>query len=272
MQSKNNHLQIQATFTPQTLAESLGIGLETLKRAMTRMDFYYGKDAPLPPDVVREIVATYARPHPRRPEEVVESAQEIAQQFNIQINISNPAAGRDPQLEIVPREKPQSEAPSHLTTPNPETPSAPKMEAETRRQKPETSNTHSPFVTILVYLAFVFILIFQMEHVASIGMDVSALNDGNARKVSGWLFAFTFNLTALLMTLRRGISAVIQFGEKKISYILLFAILDVVFFVMSAAPVDGLRPGLLMWAKAVLVGSATAFVIYSFNELLTERQ
>ena len=90
MQSKNNNLKMQASFTPQTLADGLGIDIGTLKRAMTRMDFYYGKDDPLPPDVVREILSTYAKPHPRRPEEVVESAQEIAQQFNIQINIGEP--------------------------------------------------------------------------------------------------------------------------------------------------------------------------------------
>ncbi len=263
---------MQATFTPQTLAESLGIGLETLKRAMTRMDFYYGKDAPLPPDVVREIVATYARPHPRRPEEVVESAQEIAQQFNIQINISNPAPSRKTEWE-----QPPESSPSRIANSKPSTavlPPATDNHQQTTNGRQPTTNTPktNSFVTVLIYMAFVFILIFQMEHVASIGMDVSALNNDTARKVSGWLFAFTFNLTALLMTLRRGISAVIKFGEKKISYILLFAILDVVFFVMSAAPVDGLGSGVLMWAKAVLVGSATAFVIYSFNELLTERQ
>ena len=41
---------------------------------------------------------------------------------------------------------------------------------------------------------------------------------------------------------------------------------------MSAAPMSWLGQGALMWAKAVLVGSATAFVIYSFNELLTDKQ
>ena len=246
--------------------------LNTSKRAMTRMDFYYGKDAPLPLDVVREIVATYARPHPRRPEEVVESAQEIAQQFNIQINISNPAPDRKTEWEQPPESSPPRMAKSE--PPTAVLPLATDNHQQTTNDRQPTTNTPKPnsFVTILIYLAFVFILIFQMEHVASIGMDVSSLNNDTARKVSGWLFAFTFNLTALLMTLRRGISAVIQFGEKKISYILLFAILDVVFFVMSAAPVDGLGPVLLMWAKAVLVGSATSFVIYSFNELLTERQ
>lgn len=264
---------MQTSFTPQTLAESLGIDIGTLKRAMTRMDFYYGKDDPLPPEVVREIIAAYAKPHPRRPEEVVESAQEIAQQFNIQINIGNQGEERKPQLEILPREKPRAEEPKQLPAPKAEKEQAtPKAEPATKNRQPATGTNRSPFVTILIYLAFIFILIFQMEHVASIGMDVSALNNETARKVSGWLFAFTFNLTPLLMTLRRGISAVIKIGEKEISYILLFAILDVVFFVMSAAPMEGWSIGLLKWAKACLVGSATAFVIYSFNELLTEKQ
>lgn len=281
---------MQTSFTPQSLAESLGIDIGTLKRAMTRMDFYYGKDDPLPPDVVREIIAAYAKPHPRRPEEVVESAQEIAQQFNIQINIGNQGEEGKPQLEILPREKPRAEEPKQLPAPKAEKEQAvPKVEPSTNNElypepaeglaqslpkgneQPATQN-RSPFVTILIYMAFIFILIFQMEHVASIGMDVSALNNETARKVSGWLFAFTFNLTALLMTLRRGISAVIKIGDKEISYILLFAILDVVFFVMSVAPMEGWSLGLLKWAKACLVGSATAFVIYSFNELLTEKQ
>ena len=257
---------MQASFTPQTLADALGIDIGTLKRAMTRMDFYYGKDDPLPPEVVQEIIAAYAKPHPRRPEEVVESAQEIAHQFNIQININNPAPERKPRLEITPKEEKQPiEPPKQLLPPAKE----PVEEAEPEE---EPSGGRSPFVTILVYMAFIFILIFQMEHVASIGMDVSALGNETARKVSGWLFAFTFNLTALLMTLRRGISAVIKIGEKETSYILLFSILDVVFFVMSAAPMDGVSAGLLKWAKACLVGSATAFVIYSFNELLTDKQ
>ena len=259
---------MQASFTPQTLADSLGLDIGTLKRAMTRMDFYYGKDDPLPPDVVREILSTYAKPHPRRPEEVVESAQEIAQQFNIQINIGEP-------LERKHREDTPSSAVNLPDPPEERLGSQPLQITSREKQianSEKPSPSRSPFVTILVYLAFIFILIFQMEHVASIGMDVSALNNDTARKVSGWLFAFTFNLTALLMTLRRGISAKLKFGEKEISYILLFAILDVVFFVMSAAPMEGLGPSILMWAKAILVGSATAFVIYSFNELLTERQ
>ena len=267
MQTTDNSLKMQASFTPQTLADGLGIDIGTLKRAMTRMDFYYGKDDPLPPEVVQEIIAAYAKPHPRRPEEVVESAQEIAQQFNIQVNIGNPAPERKPQLDITPRQEPKPiELPKQLPPPPAKEPVSEIIEEE------DPPSGRSPFVTILVYMAFIFILLFQMEHVASIGMDVSALGNETARKVSGWLFAFTFNLTALLMTLRRGISAVIKFGENNISYILLFAILDVVFFVMSAAPMDGLNVGLLKWAKAFLVGSATAFVIYSFNELLTDKQ
>lgn len=266
---------MQASITPQLLADNLGVDISTLKRTMTRMDFYYGKDDALPIDVVRDIVSTYAKPHPRRPEEVVESAHSFAQQFNIQVHF-NSIPNSKPDPEPLP---PAPELPAPKTIPNPSI-SQPDPQPPAPKPSPEppvlnqTANSpkHSPFVTILVYMAFIFILLFQMEHVASIGMDVSALGNETARKVSGWLFAFTFNLTALLMTLRRGISAVIHFGEKKVSYILLFAILDVVFFVMSAAPMDSLSVGLLKWAKAFLVGSATAFVIYSFNELLTDKQ
>lgn len=271
---------MQASFTPELLAENLGVDLPTMKRAMTRMNYYYGKDDSLPLDVVREIVATYAKPHPRRPEEVVESAQQFAQQFNIHINFSNnsPNSIEDkeqqppaPKLKPVPASLPTApEPPARQAEAKPDPKPVPEPPSDTEQQA--AMDTRSPLVTILVYMAFIFILMFQMEHVASIGMDVSALANETARQVSGWLFAFTFNLTALLMTLRRGISAVIHIGEKKMSYILLFAILDVIFFVMSAAPMGGLGEGILMWGKAILVGSATAFVIYSFNELLTERQ
>ena len=120
-----------------------------------------------------------------------------------------------------------------------------------------------------MYFAFIFILLFQVEHLAIIGMDVSAFpNDSLARKVSGWLFALTVSITALLMTLRRGIKARITLFGYDVSYLMAFAVLDVIFFVLSSAPLE--ESTWLHWVKSILVGTTTAFVIYSFNELITK--
>ena len=284
MQNNDNTSKIQSyEFTGESLAESLSLEWGTLYKKMIRMGYNYGKDDLIPAGVVQDVVAEFAQPHPRRSEEVVESAQQVAQMFNIQINISpQPALKKstpvvvENQPPITPEGKAQSGPPAlkeKQETSPPRLPAGPRRASGLGKQEmepPPLKENRSSFVTVLAYLAFIFILLFQMEHVAHIGMQVSAFRQESAREVSGWLFAFTFNLTALIMTLRRGVSAEIRIGKWSMSYLLAFAIMDVIFFVMASAPFkDG---PWLAWSKAVLVGGATAFVIYSFNELLTERQ
>jgi hypothetical protein len=243
-------------FTGETLAESLALEWSTLRRKLNRMGHRYSKDDLIPEEVVQEIVLEYAQPHPRRSDEVVEGAQQVAGQLNIQINITNNTS---------------TEGPKHQNT----TPPSPnKQTVQPVQPKALPSPEAGPQaggrpVTILVYFAFVFILLYQVEHLAIIGMDVSAFPvDSLARKISGWLFAVTVSITALLMTLRRGIKARISIFGHDVSYLLAFAILDVIFFVLSSAPLEESTG--LHWVKSILVGTTTAFVIYSFNELITK--
>ena len=78
-------------------------------------------------------------------------------------------------------------------------------------------------------------------------------------------------LTALLMTLWRGTSAVVQIFSWRISYIAVFAIIDYIFFVIAVAPWDHPQTSNTLWLKTIFGGGATAFIIYSFNELLTTK-
>jgi hypothetical protein len=243
-----------------------------LRKKINRMGHRYGKDDLIPEDVVQEIVLEYAQPHPRRADETVEGAQQVAGQLNIPINITiNNATITQNEPSKQPREPEQTNntpavqpvQPKALPKPTEELPTEELPEPQADPQaggKP---------VTALVYFAFIFILMYQVEHLATIGMDVSAFPaDSLARKISGWLFAVTVSITALLMTLRRGIKARIVIFGKDISYLMAFAVLDVIFFVLSSAPLaDG---NWLHWTKSVLVGVTTAFVIYSFNELITK--
>ena len=261
-------------FTPDHLAESMGLKVDSLMRKMNRMGLKYNRNDVLPYDAIEQIVTEYAKPHPQRPEEVVSNAMQLAQQVNVQINIGQTVP--DSYVPLSDRRPLSMSANSDSGT-----------DSQTVIQTvPRTDNAHDGihsdsartvqtvggrFVTVLSYLAFVFILLFQMEHVASISIEVSAFKEETARRISGWLFAFTFSLTALVMTIKRGARAKIRLLGKELSYILLFALLDVVFFVVSTAPTEG-QSEVLKWGKAVLVGSATAFVIYSFNELVTNRQ
>lgn len=243
-------------FTGETLAESLALEWSTLRRKLNRMGHRYSKDDLIPEEVVQEIVLEYAQPHPRRSDEVVEGAQQVAGQLNIQINITNNSSTGESKHQETTR------TPYGKQTVQPVQPKAlPSPEAG-----PQAGGKP---VTILVYFAFVFILLYQVEHLAIIGMDVSAFPEGSsARTVSGWLFAVTVSITALLMTLRRGIKARISIFGYDVSYLLAFAILDVIFFVLSSAPLEESTG--LHWVKSILVGTTTAFVIYSFNELITK--
>jgi len=247
-------------YTPATLANSIGMRPESLMRKMNEMGLKYGRHDILPEDTVIELLERYSEHHPQRPDEVVEKAQEIYQQINLQINFPDGSDGKpDSRLITQTVSKTVTDGVRQL-------PDGTDNEADGKGGRTDGNK----MVTVLAYLAFVFILIFQMEHVASVGTDVSTFTDETARKVSGWLFAFTFNLTALVMTIKRGIKAKVQLFKRDVSYILLFAVLDVIFFVISSGPIEG-SSDRLMWGKSILVGSATAFVIYSFNELVTNK-
>jgi len=256
-------------FTPERLARSIGIKVGSLQRKMNRMGLKYSRYDVLPEEVVEELVSEYSQPYPQRPDEVVEKAMEIAQQINVQINLSHD--GQTSRTSVVRSEDSPPLYLSERTDSYADRQTGPRTDIAPQGKEPDSSQTaRTSLVTVLSYTAFIFILLFQMEHVASIGTDVSTFADETARKISGWLFAFTFNLTALVMTIKRGIRAKIRLLGRDMSYILLFALLDVVFFVISSAPIEQQGDG-LAWAKAVLVGSATAFVIYSFNELVTDK-
>ncbi|WP_282782267.1 hypothetical protein [Phaeodactylibacter xiamenensis] len=252
-------------FTGETLAESLSLEWPTLRKKINRMGHRYGKDDLIPEDVVQEIVLDYAQPHPRRADEVVEGAQQVAGQLNIQINITNNSNTPAPKPAEPQHPKPEQTN----STPAVQPKALPQPTEELPKPQADPQAGGKP-VTALVYFAFIFILLYQVEHLATIGMDVSAFPaDSLARKISGWLFAVTVSITALLMTLRRGIKARISIFGNDISYLMAFAVLDVIFFVLSSAPLT--EGNWLHWTKSILVGITTAFVIYSFNELITKK-
>ncbi|WP_282774706.1 hypothetical protein [Phaeodactylibacter xiamenensis] len=257
-------------FTGESLANSLNLEWSTLYKQLYRMGHKVAKDDLLSPELVEAVIIKNAKPN--KPEEVLEGIEKVAGQLNIQVNIMNnspapapkPAAPQHPKpdqtndKQTVP---PVQAKPKALPQPDPQPVADEKPQAD-----PQAGGKP---VTALVYFAFIFILLYQVEHLATIGMDVSAFPaDSLARKISGWLFAVTVSITALLMTLRRGIKARIIIFGKDVSYLMAFAVLDVIFFVLSSAPLaDG---NWLHWTKSVLVGVTTAFVIYSFNELITK--
>jgi hypothetical protein len=250
-------------FTGETLADSLSVKWPTLYKTMNRMGYKYGINDLIPEDVVQEIVLEYAQPKPNRADEVVKTAEQVAGQLNIPINITiNNATVTQKEP---PKQHPKPDQTNDKQTVQPVQPKAlPKPTEELR--EPQAGGKP---VTALVYFAFIFILLYQVEHLATIGIDVSAFPAGSlARKVSGWLFAVTVSITALLMTLRRGIKARVSIFGENVSYLMVFAILDVIFFVLSSAPLE--QTTALHWIKSLLVGITTAFVIYSFNELITK--
>lgn len=241
-------------FTAEGLADYLGVSWESFRKNLERLEVDFNRNDLIPANILQEILKKYAEPHHKRPVEVNEKAKEAAGQLNIQININN---NRPKKAKKQPQKPVQTNrtAPVQKVLPGPEPQADPQAGG-----KP---------VTALVYFAFIFILLYQVEHLATIGMDVSAFPAGSlARKVSGWLFAVTVSITALLMTLRRGIKARVTIFGESVSYLMVFAILDVIFFVLSSAPLE--QTTALHWIKSLLVGITTAFVIYSFNELITK--
>lgn len=258
-------------FTGETLADSLSLEWPTLRKQINRMGYSYGKNDLIPEDVVQEIVLEYVQPKPNRADEVVKTAKQVAGQLNFPINITiNNATITQNEP---PKQHPKPEQTNNSPAVQPVQPAAPQPQPKALPQpeaKPEADpQAGGKPVTALVYFAFIFILLYQVEHLATIGMDVSAFPaDSLARKISGWLFAVTVSITALLMTLRRGIKARITIFGNDVSYLMAFAVLDVIFFVLSSAPLE--ESGWLHWTKSVLVGVTTAFVIYSFNELITK--
>lgn len=247
-------------FTGGSLAENLSLKWDTLRVWFRRRKYTYKKNDFIPQEIVQEVLEHYADNNNKleNPEEVQEAIQEVAGKINLQINIlnSNEASAAKP------------------VSKQPQKPSQTNRTAPVQKSLPDPEPQADPLaggkpVTALVYFAFIFILLYQVEHLATIGMDVSAFPAGSlARKVSGWLFAVTVSITALLMTLRRGIKARVSIFGENVSYLMVFAILDVIFFVLSSAPLE--QTTALHWIKSLLVGITTAFVIYSFNELITK--
>jgi hypothetical protein len=243
-------------FTAEGLADYLGVSWESFRKNLERLEVDFNRNDLIPANILQEILKKYAEPHHKRPVEVNEKAKEAAGQLNIQININNN------------RQKKAKKQPQKPVQTNDKQTVQPKALPEPAEELPNPQAGGKP-VTALVYFAFIFILLYQVEHLATIGMDVSAFPAGSlARKVSGWLFAVTVSITALLMTLRRGIKARVTIFGESVSYLMVFAILDVIFFVLSSAPLE--QTTALHWIKSLLVGITTAFVIYSFNELITK--
>lgn len=245
-----NSIQKQTAYTVEALSDELSLDLETLRRTIYRMGHRYGKDDLLPAAVVRDVVAKYAQPHSKRSDEVMHAAMEIASQMNININVApSPSTNNAQETE--------EEKPALIHQP------AKKEEKPVRKR--------SRLVNVLIYIAFISILVYQLEHVAMFGADISVLSNETARQASGFLFAFAVGLTALLMTLWRGTSAVIRIFNHDISYIAVFAVIDYILFVIAVAPWERGDASATFWAKTFIGGGATAFIIYSFNELLTTK-
>jgi hypothetical protein len=268
-----NH-ERQIVFTGEQLADTLHLEWPTLYKKMTRMGYNYTKDEFLPEGVISELIADYAKPHPKRDEQTLKEAQHLAVQYNI-INITH---NFDPALresakpsERLRGNRPNGRLPSNLPLDSIEIlESKRQLSAESLAPGDEDvkKTASNKSIIVLIYAAFIAILLYQIEHLAAVGMQVSAFPKGSlAGEISGWLFACTVAVTALVMTLKRGIKAKITIFGKEISYLLAFAFLDVIFFILSTAP---LKEGYaLNWVMSVLVGVTVAFVIYSFNELVT---
>ena len=263
---ENQEIMTEYEFTGESLANSLNLEWNTLYKQLYRMGHKVSKDDLLAPELVKAIIIKNAKPN--KPEEVLEGIEKVAGQLNIQVNITNNSPEPAPKPAAPQHPKPDQKNDKQTVQPvQPKALPEPAEELPTE-ELPNPQAGGKP-VTALVYFAFIFILLYQVEHLATIGMDVSAFPAGSlARKVSGWLFAVTVSITALLMTLRRGIKARVTIFGESVSYLMVFAILDVIFFVLSSAPLE--QTTALHWIKSLLVGITTAFVIYSFNELITK--
>lgn len=100
-----------------------------------------------------------------------------------------------------------------------------------------------------------------------IGMDVSVFFEGSfVWMVSGWLFVVIVSIMVLLMILCWGIKVWIFIFRYDVSYLFVFVILDVIFFVFSFVFLEESIG--LYWVKSILVGIMIVFVIYSFNEFI----
>lgn len=265
---ENQEIITEYEFTGESLANSLNLEWGTLYKQLYRMGHKVAKDDLLAPELVKAVIIKNAKPN--KPEEVLEGIEKVAGQLNFQINIMNNSTTPAPKPAETQRPKPKQTndvQPVQPAAPQPQPKALPQPEAKPEPQADPQAGGKP--VTALVYFAFIFILLYQVEHLATIGMDVSAFPaDSLARKISGWLFAVTVSITALLMTLRRGIKARITIFGNDVSYLMAFAVLDVIFFVLSSAPLEA--GNWLHWTKSILVGVTTAFVIYSFNELITK--
>lgn len=237
-------------FTGEQLAETLGVDWPTLYTALKRSGHKHGKDDFLSDAAVQDIIRSYSKPHARRDDSVVTTAQQIANQYNITLQL--------PERATLKARKALPAAPDLPPPPPP-----------TDGVKAEPSSGKR-VIKVVIYTAFVFILLFQIEHLAAIGMEASAFSDPTARMVSGWLFACTAAATAFLMTIERGTAAKVKFFKQSVSYLKIFALLDIIFFMLSKLPAEYTSLGWYVF-KVFMVAITTAFCIYSYAELITTK-
>ena len=126
--------------------------------------------------------------------------------------------------------------------------------AQKVHQEPKKSTYQKDLFLFIVFIAA---MVVQMEHTIALAKNASKLSSEILQYLSAGLFAFSFQFTGLLMTIRSG----------KRWYLILFAIIE--FFVNILYYKPWVDNDLNNWVVSLLLSAAIPFAIYCYSELFT---
>lgn len=130
-----------------------------------------------------------------------------------------------------------------------------------RNEEIETAEEQRTFFfskDAFLFVVFVAALLWQMHHSAGLVMRISLIEIAWMKWLSGVLFSFAVQFTALLMTIRK--------GSK--NYLMIFACAEVIINMLYYRPWNYSGNDIATyWATSIIVSLCIAFTIYSYSEL-----
>ena len=222
--------------TLPTLADQLGIQVDSLRRQTKRLDIDI-QGGQLNEEQYKLVVREYSRPSGRRPAETVERAQALAGQ----LGIASPAAISAKVDKPVTRRR-----------------------TSTRRSRPAEVQMQRPWIDrFLMSRSFLLVVLlsclaWQVQHTAGL---IGRMDAGEPLW-SNYCYALGIQFTALLLTLHQG-------GR---GYLLGYALFEFLINLLYYEPwMAGSTDWQVVWSRALLISGGIAFAIYSYSAILTTR-
>ncbi len=249
------------------LATALGVTAEAIRKKLNRMSISITGEK-LTPEELSIILQEYAQPHGRRPPETTLAAQRIATDAGIELS------GTAPSLEPAPESPKPAPAPEPLKpAPAPE-PLKPAPAPPRPTPAPEPAPAPAPKVVhnswidkifqsrAMLFVVFLAGMMWQIAHTAVVvaRADKTQVTDAS---IQDYLYALAIQFTALLMTVHKG-------GRY---YLISFGVFE--FFVNMAYyrpwAQEATKYAIDVWAVDILLSMGIAFSLFSYSELMADK-